>query len=56
MLLKDFKETVEVLPLDEANLLRELYIENFIDTSKEGYKNNIFERKLFPDGYCYTGY
>lgn len=56
MLLKDFKEKVEVLPLDEANILRELYIDNFIDKSKEGYKNNISVRKLFPDGYCYTGY
>ncbi len=56
MLLKDFKEKVEVLPLDEANILRELYIENFIDTSKEGYKNNISERKLFPDVNCYMGY
>ena len=56
MLFRKLKEKVAVLPLDEANILREMYIENFNDTSKEGYKNNISERKLFPDGYCYTGY
>lgn len=56
MLLDDLKEKIEVLPLDEANILRDLYIENFVDTSKEGYKNNIIERKLYSDGYCYTGY
>jgi hypothetical protein len=41
MLLDDLKEKIEVLPKDEAIILRDLYIENFIDTNKEGYKNNI---------------
>jgi len=56
MLLDDIKEKMEVLPKEEATRLRDLYIEHFVNISKEGYKNNILERKLFSDGYCYTGY
>lgn len=56
MIFEDFKEQVEVLSEEESNVLREFYIEKFIDISKENYKMNIAKMKLFSDGYCYTGY
>jgi hypothetical protein len=56
MLLNEIKKQITYLPQDEANKVRDLYIENFIDVTKQGYKSNIVDKLLFSDGYCYTGY
>lgn len=56
MLLDDLKKNIDVLPVDEATILRDLYIEHFVDTNNEGFINKINKRILFSDGYCYTGY
>lgn len=56
MTLDEFKKEVEVLSEGESDILRELYIEQFVDTSKEHYLKYISNRELFSDGACYTGY
>ncbi len=40
----------------EADELRELFINSFVDTSTEKYCKNIQTRVLFSDGLCYCGY
>lgn len=52
----DFKEKVIILKKEEGNVIREKYINKFVDTEKESYKKNIQILHKLSDGYCYLGY
>ena len=45
-----------ILPKDQAETIRQLYIETFVDTEMDFYINNIQTLKEFSDGMRYTGY
>jgi len=47
---------VEYLPKESEAILRNKYIEKFVDTSHEHYIENISTVKEFSDGICYVGY
>ena len=53
---EEFKTNCEVLSLDESALLRTCFIDEFVDTTYEGYKKHILTREDYIDGRCYTGY
>lgn len=38
---EDFKVNCEVLPFDESTLIRACFIDEFVDTTCNGYKENI---------------
>lgn len=44
------------LPQKKSDTLRLKYIDVFLNTSSEYYKNNIQQKRMFIDGPCYTGY
>ncbi len=57
--MKSFEELTdrtEVLLGDKADELRRLYIDRFVDTSKTYFQERIRVRRLFKDGFLYTGY
>lgn len=57
MTVEQFKESVTVIKKDNAKLLREIYIDTFVDTDKEYYKDLIqTKKKVCIDGDCYSGY
>jgi len=56
MNLELFKNQLVILPTMNANILRNQYINRFIDTSKDYYIKKITHLKRFSDGFCYTGY
>ena len=56
MTIEEFKKSIIVFEDEYANVLREKYINTFIDDNKHSYKDNIQELRKFSDGYCYTGY
>ena len=41
---------------EEAHLLRNAFVETFVDVETDYYKNYIQNMQLFSDGLCYTGY
>lgn len=51
-----FKKAIEIIPVNEAQKLRQLYINTFINVDKEYYKKYIEIRYNYSDGLCYTGY
>lgn len=53
---EDFKVNCKVLPFDESALIRACFIDEFVDTTCNGYKETILKRKEYIDGICYTGY
>lgn len=53
MTLDDFKSRVVVLTTEESDVLRELYISEFIDINKEHYQKYLGNKQLFSDGFCY---
>lgn len=53
---EQFRKTVSVLSEEQGDLFRALYIETFIDTTKEWYRKYIAVRKKCSDGLCYSGY
>lgn len=40
----------------EAEFIRNIFLEYFIDTNSVYYQHHIQQRVLFSDGWCYTGY
>lgn len=56
MNLKEFEKRVLVLDAVIAQQYRKKYIDAFVDTNTEFYKQNIENLKQFSDGKCYTGY
>lgn len=40
----------------DAECIRNIFLEYFIDTNSVYYQHYIQPRKLFSDGWCYTGY
>ena len=48
--------SILVLDLKKSDELRDEYIKSFIDTSSSYYKENIKQKTLFNDGFCYSGY
>ncbi|GLC30964.1 hypothetical protein [Clostridium omnivorum] len=56
MSLDNFKHKLTILTKDEAQNIRNKYIELFVDIHKEYYKKYIGALKKYSDGLCYTGY
>lgn len=56
MTLDKFKKAIEIIPENEAQKLRQHYIDTFINVDKEYYKKYIEIRHNYSDGLCYTGY
>ena len=56
MELENFKKHIRILSKEEAEAYRNRYIEKYINTSSEYYKNNIETVEEFSDGLCYVGY
>jgi hypothetical protein len=56
MSLKDFKESVTILPDDSAATWRARYIRAFIDVTLDFYKKNIQKLKQCSDGMSYESY
>ncbi len=54
--LSELQAVIEYLPKDSEHSLRSKYIEAFVDTSCEWYKDRIATTREFSDGVCYTGY
>lgn len=52
----EFSRRMEVISDPEATKLRNHFITSFLDMDSEWYKTKIEERKLFSDGWYYTGY
>ena len=50
------EQAMQVLLGKEANTLREVFIDSFVDTSCEYYRNRIEHKELFSDGFRCTGY
>ena len=48
--------SILVLDLKKSDELRDEYIKSFIDTSSSYYKEDIEQKTLFSDGFCYIGY
>lgn len=46
----------EIVPSPEKEVLREYFINAFVDTNNEYYKKYIATLKQYPDGLCYDGY
>ena len=53
---RSFQRNVIPLPARKAAVLREHFIETFLDTKKDFFQRNIRQTKRFSDGVCYTGY
>ncbi len=47
---------MNVIEENNAELLREIFIDSFVDTDCDAYKNNILNVKECSDGLCYDGY
>lgn len=56
MELEQFKQTVTVLPTDEAQFWRRRYIDQFVNVTGEYYRQHVAKYKKFSDGLCYEGY
>jgi hypothetical protein len=53
---KEFKAKLVVLDDMKGGELRDKYIEKFVNTNHELYKEQIQSKQEFLDGYCYLGY
>jgi hypothetical protein len=53
---EDFIENVKAVDKDYAVLLRQIYIESFVDTAKDHYKDFILKKTTYIDGDFYQGY
>lgn len=56
MNLDEFKRLIKVLPKDEAENLRDEYVNKLINRSKDYFKKYIENIQEYSDGFCYTGY
>jgi hypothetical protein len=56
MELKEFKNSVNILTGEEAQLIRELFRDTFVDKNKESYKKYIESTIMCSGGNCYSGY
>ena len=45
-----------ILTNADAEYIRNVFLESFIDVNSVYYQNYIHQRILFSDGWCYTGY
>jgi hypothetical protein len=50
------KKKINILPINRAKEIRELYINKFINIDSDYYMTNIKNRRPFSDGECYIGY
>ena len=56
MELENFKKHIRILGKEEAEMYRNRYIEKYINTEHEYYKESIEPLRNCSDGLCYTGY
>lgn len=56
MNLIDFKKNIHILNSKESDIVRNMYIQKFVNTHTESYSKQIKTKRKFSDGYCYTGY
>ncbi len=54
--LEEFQQKTIVIQGERADILRQAYIDRFVDTESELYKTRIAVRRPFRDGLFYTGY
>lgn len=47
---------MEILDLYKTKKIRKDFTEYFVDVNSDYYLHRIKNKKLFSDGYCYTGY
>lgn len=53
---EEFKSKCEVLSPEDSDFVRECFIDEFIDTSSNGYRENILKHLQYADGEFYNGY
>lgn len=54
--LDEFRSLVVELPQPLADATRAQFIETFVDTSTDFYREHVAAMRLFADGYAYTAY
>jgi len=52
----EFEKYVSVLSQSESNVIKDLYINEFIDAGNAHYRDNIATIQEFSDGWHYSGY
>jgi hypothetical protein len=51
-----FKQKVRILAARQAAIARKKFIQTFLDTTTDFFRQNIRRKRRFSDGYCYQGY
>ncbi|HET8628552.1 MAG TPA: hypothetical protein VFL91_14115 [Thermomicrobiales bacterium] len=54
--LEDFKQHVTILPSDDAERIRQRYIDTFVDVTSAYYRDSIATLRQYSDGVYYSGY
>jgi len=56
MALDEFNLLIDVITGERARHIREMYIQRFVNTQLDGYKDTIATKTQFKDGEYYVGY